>query len=262
MEHQIDEVSPARRTTIVTLFLSEPGQARSKNEDSIAVLTPEQHGIPGKGTLLVVADGMGGLQGGGQASLLVTSELPSLYLASTIDEPVEALAHAVHEVNRRVYEAGRGLASDKLMGSTLVAAIVLDSVVTIVNVGDSRAYVLRNGRLRQVSVDHTLTGNFFFPFVRKSDGFSHILTQAIGPHPVVSPHMAITTMSERDLLLLCSDGLTSVVPDAEIEQIMNAEPFEEIPAALRRAIVQNNGKDDFSIIVSRVAASAECELDS
>lgn len=262
MEHPIHEVLGGRHTFTENVFVCEKGPLRRKNEDRIAIITPEQHGITGKSTLLIVADGMGGMEGGEQASMLVASELPSLYLTSSIAEPVEALAHAVHEVNRVVYEAGRKLGSDKLIGSTLVAALVLHSVVVTINVGDSRAYLFAKGRLRQLSVDHTLRANFFLPFVHRSHSLSHVLAQAIGPHPVIRPHVAITTMSDSDLLLLCSDGLTSVVSDAEIERIIGTESFENIPDALRSAILRKNGEDDFSIIVSRRRALAARDVDS
>jgi protein phosphatase len=130
---------------------------------------------------------------------------------------------------------------------------VLHSVVVTVNVGDSRAYLFEKGRLRQLTVDHTLKGSFFFPHTRRDRGLSHVLVQAIGPQPVIRPHIAMTTMADGDLLLLCSDGLTSVVSDAEIERIVGAERFEDIPDALRSAIVQKNGEDDFSIIVARLS---------
>lgn len=260
MKHPMCEVSGGRPAVIEYVCLSERGAARSENEDSCVVITPEQHGIPEKGTLLIVADGMGGLEAGGQASRLIAAELPRLYLTSTIPEPVGALVQAVHDVHRRVYEARRSMGSDKLMGSTVVAAVILHSVVVTVNVGDSRAYLCEKGRLRQLTVDHTLSGNFFFPHARRPDRLSHVLVQAIGTQPVLSPHIAMTAMAGGDLLLLCSDGLTSVVSDAEIEQIIAAEPFDALPGALQRAIVQKNGEDDVSIIVSRLAAFSEDEL--
>jgi len=259
MQHLSDD-GPARAIVIESVSLSEKGPVRTTNEDSIAVLTPEQHGNPTKGTLLIVADGMSGMEGGERASAIITSELPSLYLSSPNANPVEALVSSVHQVNRIVYEAGRHSSAGGFMGSTVVAAVVLDSHVIVVNVGDSRAYVLQQGRLRQLSVDHTLRRSFFFPLGRQPQRLAHVLVQAIGPHPEINPHVAITEIEDTDILLLCSDGLTSVVPDAEIERIAGMADFENIPLALQDEILRREGEDNYSIIVSRTVPLSDCDV--
>lgn len=201
---------------------------------------------------MIVADGLGGMEGGDRASRFVASELPSLYLSDQGSDPLEALLNALHEVNRRVCEIEKDSPNERRMGTTLVAAAIMAKVVHIANVGDSRAYSFHEDRLRQLSVDHTLSRPFFVPFVHQRERLSHVLTQAIGPRPTISPFATTAHVDHGEVLMLCSNGLTSFVSDKEIQRVIAEQPFDCIPLVLRDRVYELDGDDDISIIVARI----------
>ncbi len=251
------------QSLLETVAVCEAGPVREHNEDSLAIVDTSVHGNSEKGTMLVIADGMGGLDAGEVASSIVTQELPNLYLNSKISNCVESLIQAVSDVNKNVYDAASQLPSRRGMGTTVVASVVVNECFITVNVGDSRAYLLRNGELRQVSKDHSLKKNYFGMFENKyQDNLSHVLTQAIGPHPSVTPHVNITKVHKHDVLLLCSDGLTSVLTDDEIKNVLVTTPFQEAAEKLFELVLERKGDDNVSVIVSKVmevGLSAACK---
>lgn len=241
------------QSLLETVAVCEAGPVREHNEDSLAIVDTSLHGNVDKGTVLVIADGMGGLDAGEIASSIVTEELPNLFLNSKISNYVESLIQAVADVNKNVYEAASQLPSRRGMGTTVVASVVVNECFITVNVGDSRAYLLRNGELRQVSKDHSLRKNYFGMFENKyRENLSHVLTQAIGPHPSVTPHVNITKVHKNDVLLLCSDGLTSVLTDEEIKDVLVTTPFRHTAKKLLDLVLERKGDDNVSIIVSKV----------
>lgn len=234
------------------ISICEKGPVRENNEDSIAIARGDEHGVPEKGTLLIVADGMGGMTQGERASGYVTSELPSVYFSSSNKNPVEALVSAAHEMNSRLYRMGHSTsAGHQMMGTTLVAVVVLHECVITVNVGDSRAYLLQGERLVQLSSDHTVRRRFYHPFRKQSDTLAHILTQAIGPQPTITPYVSVHRTAPHDVVMLCSDGLSAILSDAEIEQTLRTEPFEDAPLRLKEEVYRRGGDDNLSVILSR-----------
>jgi protein phosphatase len=246
------DVTLEKQTVLETVFVSQTGPVREHNEDSIIVAEGAEHGVPGKGTLLVVADGMGGMDAGERASSMVTTELPTIYFESDITNTVECLVQSVAEINRRVYEAGGSSQSGKGMGTTIVTSVIVDERLITVNVGDSRAYLFHDGKLRQLSRDHSMRKEFFSPFESNAQDLSHVLTQAIGPQPAINPHVNICRIAEGDLILLCSDGLTSVLSDSEIRNVLSDKLFIEAADELLARVYDKNGDDNVSIILSKV----------
>ncbi|MEO8168375.1 MAG: protein phosphatase 2C domain-containing protein [bacterium] len=241
------------QSLLETVVLCETGPVREHNEDRVAIVDTSVLGTVDRGTVLVVADGMGGLDAGEVASSIVAEELPHLFLNSKISNCVESLIQAVADVNKNVYEAAALLPSRRGMGTTVVASVVVNECFITVNVGDSRAYLLRNGELRQVSKDHSLKRNYFGMFGSKyRDNLSHVLTQAIGPQPSVTPHVNVTKVQKDDILLLCSDGLTSVLSDEEIKNVLVTAPFKQSAEKLFDLVLQRKGDDNVSVIVSKV----------
>ncbi len=247
-------VNTATRTILETVSLSETGPTRVSNEDSIAIIDYADHGKADKGILFIVSDGMGGHNAGEIASSMVTELLPELYQATPAINCTEALVQSVVALNEQVYEKSMSENSLRGMGATLVAAVVVNGCLAVVNVGDSRAYLLHNDALRQISRDDTLRHNHFGPFPpRFGDELSHVLTQAMGPHPVVSPHVSISKLSSGDMMLLCSDGLTSVVTDEEIRYVLINKSFDDTTKALYDMVVAREGDDNVSIVAVNVA---------
>ncbi|MBI5472738.1 MAG: serine/threonine-protein phosphatase [Ignavibacteriae bacterium] len=246
-------VNTALRTLLESVCLSETGPTRLSNEDSLVVVDYAEQGQPEKGVLLVVSDGMGGHNAGEIASTMVTSLLPDFYRSSSVINCAEALVQSVIAVNEQVYDRSMSDRTLRGMGATVVAAVVVNGCVAVVNVGDSRAYLLHNDILRQVSHDDTLRQNHFGIFPPKfGEELSHVLTQAIGPHMMVSPHVSISKVTEGDMLLLSSDGLTSVVTDEEIRYILTNKPLEETSKALFDMAIAREGDDNISVIISSI----------
>jgi PPM family protein phosphatase len=246
----------SKQAILQTIIACEIGPVREQNEDSVAVETGSDHGFPDKGTIMVVADGMGGLHGGEIASSIVTSDLPKRYFTSPNRNNAEALVQSISDVNQIVYRSSFVENRDRAMGTTVVAAVAVNDLLVTANVGDSRAYLFRNGNLRQLSKDHSLRRNHFSMFdTGSSNALSHVLTQAIGPLPDVTPHVNIARVLLDDLVLLCSDGLSSFVSDQEIRGILNTVPFDDGVQSLLSLVTERKGDDNVSIILSQVVST-------
>jgi protein phosphatase len=250
---------------ITTVFagMTDVGRTRKRNEDSWTC-DPEQG-------LYVVSDGMGGHAAGDVASKMVCDGLPS-YLSKLVgaDEDVdsdgfrEGLIEAVAHVNREVKEISRAKAGISGMGATLVVVVVRHGKAMIAHMGDSRVYLLRRGELQQVTVDHSViqvlieTGE-----VKPEDAASHPargrITRCIGMGSDAQPEMRILDLEHGDRLMLCSDGLTSMVSDKDIERIMSAEAKPQ--DACKKLIAAANaagGQDNITVVIIE-ARSAESE---
>lgn len=236
-----------------TVALTDQGPVRERNEDSVAVVGSSQD--PEKGTLLIVADGMGGYTAGDVASRMVTAELPDLYFENTDESPLQSLVGAIHTMNDRIFKAATE--AKKTMGSTVVATALKDSRLITVNVGDSRAYLFRDRVLHRLTKDHSLSNDAFGFFSIKSRfSYSHVLTQALGPRPQVSPHTNSIEAREDDIVLLCSDGLTSVVSDETIHLILSTYPMKEAASVLMSTAKKNKADDNISILLLTVIKEA------
>jgi protein phosphatase len=106
--------------------------------------------------------------------------------------------------------------------------------------------------MRQLTRDHSLRKELFNPFDGEAHDFSHVLTQAIGPNANINPHVNISRVAEGDMVLLCSDGLTSVVPDVEIADVLSTASFGDVPNELLTRVLEKNGDDNVSIVLARV----------
>ncbi len=184
---------------------SDLGRQRQGNEDNFFVRAP----------LFVVADGMGGAQAGEVASEIAVrsfeSGLPS-------GPPTEGLVTVIEGANRRIHDRSRTDAGQAGMGTTVTAAYVGESDVTIAHVGDSRAYVLRDGELVRLTRDHSLVGELVARGkLTEEQAETHpqrsVITRALGPEPDVEVDVQTYNARGGDLFLLCSDGLTSMVPE-------------------------------------------------
>lgn len=204
--------------------ISDRGCVREENEDAYRV--DAEHG------LFIVSDGMGGHDEGARASQIVTEDLPSILIeklgrlkkASTTS--VRRIIHkSIVELNQKVRTESVNGSGHKDMGATLVMAMQHNDKLYIANVGDSRAYLLRNNRLKRLTVDHTFVAELLEqgqiePEETEDHPQQHIITQCVGIDSEIKPLVRSITPKKDDRLLLCSDGLTSVVTDDRIESIL------------------------------------------
>ena len=225
---------------------SDTGLQRRENEDSAYAAAP----------LFVVADGMGGAQAGEVASRLAI-EAFQRGLDST-GSPEERLANRVRAANRQIYDRSRTETGREGMGTTLTAAYLDDAQLAIAHVGDSRAYLFRDGQLTRLTQDHSLVDEL----VRRgklteAQAAEHpqrsIITRALGPEPDVEVDTFTYPVRPGDVLLLCSDGLTSMISEDTVAGVLeSARTLEE---AARRLIDEANdagGRDNITVVLFRV----------
>jgi PPM family protein phosphatase len=226
------------------------GRTRSGNEDSY---------FCGR-TVFAVADGLGGHQGGEVASAAAVQPLAALDGREFADpaEAAEGLAGAVAEANSAILDQAAGNPSLWGMGTTVTAAAVAGDHLQLAHVGDSRAYLLRDGSLDQVTTDHTVVGELvrrgrLTPAQAAVHPERSILTRAVG----LDPRIPVDTPDPIDLrpgdqVLLCSDGLTEAVPDPRIAEVLSSQPDGD--AACRALIDSANdagGPDNITVVLLR-----------
>ncbi len=222
------------------------GRQRSANEDTL-VLSPPFFGV---------ADGMGGARAGEVASALAAGVFDEV---GPTDEPPEAeLTGILKEANRRIYELAASDEAHRGMGTTLTAAKVVGDEVSLGHVGDSRAYLLRDGRLEQLTRDHSLvaelerTGQITAEAAENHPQRS-IITRALGPESSVEVDTYTITGRDGDIFLICSDGLTGMVGDEELGALLRAPTsLEETAEELVRAANQSGGRDNITVVLFRL----------
>lgn len=248
-------------------YRSDIGQQRSLNEDSYLVLT-SPHIVDGIDTLLVVADGMGGHQAGEVASDLVvktldrwfsTGEYRQLvaYSPEHDDYYVAVLKELLDRLNTQIYDLAVRQTQLSGMGTTATVALIKGARLFLGHVGDSRAYVLREGRLSQLSQDHTwVSEQVQSGRLRLEEAVDHpkrnVLTQALGYAPVIRPDRQQYTLQPGDVLLLCSDGLSGVVLEETLRQVMLG--VVDAQAACDQLIAlanQAGGPDNITVLIAR-----------
>lgn len=262
------KAAPAgQRVDVSAGVVSHEGQERARNEDSVIALDlgapGEQQGVQ----LYAVADGAGGMAAGELASrLTVRAVKHSLAgsiadaVAQTDDPYAEWLAAAVRAANYLVHVQAKH--DRKRMASTLVMALIAGDQVHIANVGDSRAYLIEEDGLRQITQDHSasqelLRAGLITTDQAKEHPFGHVLTRAIGPEDDVVPDLFTEQVRSGDRLLLCSDGLTNMVAEAEIWRIVREAPDPQAAAqALIDAANRAGGRDNITAVVVEIHSPA------
>ncbi len=239
------------------------GQRRDHNEDSFLV-------DAGLG-LFIVADGMGGHAGGGTASRLAVDTIqgsvkaardrePDLFGAPTgVEEsPLpDVLREAVEAACTKIFETAQGDPDLAGMGTTVTAALVDGRTAFIAHVGDSRCYLLREARIYQVSEDHSLVNEQLKAGAisldeAKHSRFKNIITRSVGFEQQVQVDLMGIELETDDILLLCCDGLSNLVDDAEILHVTQEFPLEEAPSRLIELANERGGDDNITVVVIRV----------
>jgi PPM family protein phosphatase len=229
-----------------TIQLTDTGRQRRDNEDSMYVRAP----------VFVVADGMGGAQAGEVASRIAVETFAQGLPDS--GSPEERLADRVREANRQIHELSHADLERHGMGTTLTAAYLDDSHLAIAHVGDSRAYLFRDGELRRLTQDHSLVGEL----VRKGklteeQAEEHpqrsIITRALGPEASVEVDTWTYAVKDGDIVLLCSDGLTSMVPEEKIAEVLgSSSSLSDAAARLIREANAAGGRDNITVVLTRL----------
>ena len=227
------------------------GMRRQANEDRYAI-------VPELG-LYLVADGMGGHQAGQVASHLAAESairaIDALQGASV--SLAERLRHAVACANREIFTAAQNKTELEGMGTTFVGMLFASERLALCHVGDSRAYLLRGGRLRGLTDDHSIVGELLRRHeISEADALEHphrhVLTRALGVRPRTEPDLAEMTPQEGDVFVLCSDGLTTHISDAEIaERVASEEDLDLAAAGLVDSANRAGGQDNITVLLVR-----------
>src|SRR5579859_1841954 len=208
------------------------GLKRQHNEDTVAYIIPKDREILArKGALFVVADGMGGHAAGEVASEMAVSTVTTLYYQDEGEAP-ECLLRSIKYANAIIFQKAMENVEHNGMGTTCVAAILLGEFAHVANVGDSRAYLVRKGQVRQISQDHSwVAEQVRAGAMSEADARQHemrnMITRSLGSLPEVEVDIFSEVVQEGDTLVLCSDGLSGMISDSEILAIVeNYSPQE------------------------------------
>jgi protein phosphatase len=253
----------ARPTEIEVATLSDIGRPRSSNQDSCGDF-PGRQGW----RLFVVADGMGGHQGGATASGLAVEAIRDV-LKRSQSPPIAMLHEAFEAANRRIYETASQNLALQGMGTTAVV-LLLDGTEAawVAHVGDSRAYRLRANRLEPLTKDHSVvvqlmeTKGLTREEAEQSPN-SHVLLRAIGVEPEVEADVKPVPLELGDRFLLCSDGLWGEVPDVEIAEVLQRHTPADVARLLVAEANQRGGPDNITVQVAAIPPlAAESERTS
>jgi len=235
------------------------GRKREANQDYVFVSDKPLGHIP---NLLVVADGMGGHRAGDFASRYAVDSLKEYLEKSTEDKPEAMIKKAIQFANRKLIEASRQDARLEGMGTTLVAATVIEETLYFANVGDSRLYLLNDG-MKQLSRDHS----FVQEMVRlgginaehaKHHPDKNIITRAVGAREKLEVDFFEYRLKKGDMILMCTDGLSNMIEDEEMFRIVKSS--RDIVEAVERLIEranENGGQDNIGVILAEPFAGEE-----
>jgi serine/threonine-protein phosphatase Stp1 len=224
------------------------GLKRKINEDSILVQTDRG--------LWTVADGMGGHDAGEIASNMVTDALRCLPNVVGLDQLAGLAVEALRQFNRELIDLARSSGLDQTIGTTVVGLAIADGSYRCFWIGDSRAYLLRDGEIGRLSHDHSLVQNLvdagmLKPEEAETHANANLITRAVGVAETVEVDVASGEASPGDLFLLASDGLTRVVPDEELAAELQRGSLDEVADRLIDTVLDRGAPDNVSLIIVR-----------
>ena len=236
--------------------ITDKGLVRQKNEDAYFACCNEEENF----ALFVVCDGMGGAQSGNIASTLAcntfVNALNEFDMRGKTDEQLSSYLYSASEAaNNAVYEKSITDVNCAGMGTTLVAALIHGNKVLILNIGDSRAYLISRDSILQVTRDHSVVEDMVLRgeitrLEAKTHPKRNLITKAIGTSPDNEPDIFSLDLKADDFLLLCSDGLTNVISDNEIrDTITHLEHHDKVCDILLQATCSRGAPDNVTIII-------------
>ncbi|MGN0339729.1 MAG: Stp1/IreP family PP2C-type Ser/Thr phosphatase [Lachnospira sp.] len=227
------------------------GKVREVNQDCVFSSTVPVGCLP---NLFIVADGMGGHKAGDIASRLTVDSVVDKLSKVNSKDYISVITDTIIKVNKEVIDKAAESQDYAGMGTTLVVATVFDNILKVANVGDSRLYVIGEDII-QITRDHSLveemvTNGQLDRAEARVDKRKNIITRAIGGESKVEAEMFSVELKPEDKILMCSDGLSNMVDDTEILEIINREPdIEKAARMLIDAANENGGKDNISVVI-------------
>lgn len=235
-------------------YLTDKGLRRDSNQDSC--LVSKENGI------FVVADGMGGHSGGEVASSIAVETVREIFAGENVKDrsPREVIMKAYETASHRIYDKAANENPELAgMGTTMVLAYTHKKSIYIANVGDSRCYLFKKPHLWQITEDHSLINEQVRAGLLSEDQAAamvgrNVITRSVGYERDVHPDIIERQMQPGEIFLLCSDGLTSMVPDERISEILNNHPPERMARLCVDQALANGGDDNVTVLVLQVQA--------
>ncbi|MHB8597616.1 MAG: Stp1/IreP family PP2C-type Ser/Thr phosphatase [Ktedonobacteraceae bacterium] len=238
--------------------LTDVGRKREHNEDNMAHVIPKDPQVMArKGALFIVADGMGGHAAGEVASEIAVDAVTNVYYQDDSDDVATSLLHAIKRANALIHQRAAENMLRSGMGTTCIAAVLRGNMAYIANVGDSRAYLVRGGQVRQVSQDHSwvaeqVRAGLLTEEQARNHAQRNVITRCLGTQADVDIDVFPEQLEENDALVLCSDGLSGYISDeAILKTVEQAGPQESVYHLIEQAN-ENGGPDNITAIVVRV----------
>jgi len=240
--------------------VSDVGCQRHNNEDHYSYWESANEAEFGrKGRLLIVADGMGGHEGGQEASHLAVEAIQETYVSASGDDPQAALAAGFHQAHGRIARYASEHPELRGMGTTATAAVILNDHLYYTHIGDSRLYLLRDGSISRQTHDHSYVSRLvengtLTTAEAEVHPQRHVLTAALGVGLEVSPDApaAPVPVKPNDTVLLCTDGLWGMLSETEIHDIAVAHGAEEACQALVALAKKRGGPDNITVQIVRI----------
>lgn len=232
--------------------ITDVGVKRKMNQDYVF---KEENAIGSLPNIFIVADGMGGHNAGDYASKFCVESVINYVKTSTLKTPIGIIEAAIKNANDLLVEEASKNSDFEGMGTTFVVATIIENVLYVANIGDSRLYMI-NDNMKQITEDHSLVEEMIKTGeIERKDARLHpnknIITRALGANKYVSPDYFEVNVTKGDTILMCSDGLSNMMDDEEIMEIINQYP-EDIGLAASKLIKAANdygGKDNIAIII-------------
>jgi len=248
------------RTGIEVSVQSDIGCLRQNNEDSFGYWEPEDdQQFLRKGRLAVVADGMGGYEGGQEASRLAVETLLEVYRDFGGDDPQAALVEALQAAHEQIRQYSFAHPELRGMGTTCTAAAIVQDALYYVHVGDTRLYLIRDGHITRVTRDHSYVGRLVESgMISQEEAETHpqrnILTAALGTNPdlIMDSPGRPEPLRPEDVLLICSDGLWGQVRDSEILDAVENKSAEQAGRKLIELARERGGPDNITVEILRL----------
>lgn len=242
--------------------LSDIGRQRSNNEDSYLYWEPDLDGeFRRKGRLAIVADGMGGYEGGQEASRLAVETVRDVYEHSFGASPQETLLRGFESAHQTIQRYAGEHPQFYGMGTTCTALSIVGRELHFAHVGDSRLYHIRGGSISKLTRDHSYVGRLVESGVVRSEDAEfhpqrHILTAALGSGREITAHFPDhpVLLLEGDTLVLCTDGLWGVVADRDLQSVAQTNSPAEACARLVGLALERGGPDNITVQVLRISA--------
>ncbi|HWZ19845.1 MAG TPA: Stp1/IreP family PP2C-type Ser/Thr phosphatase [Ktedonobacteraceae bacterium] len=253
----------AKQLRLDVAQLTDVGRKREHNEDNMAFVIPKDSQVmASKGALFIVADGMGGHAAGEVASEIAVDTVSNMYYQEDSNDVTVSLLRAIRRANASIHQRAAENLLRTGMGTTCVAAVLRGNMAYIANVGDSRAYLLRGNQVKQISYDHSwvaeqVRAGLLTEEQARTHAQRNVITRCLGTQAEVDVDVFHEALHEGDSLVLCTDGLSGLVSDEELQRIVEQfVPQESVYHLVERAN-ENGGPDNITAIVMRVQEVGE-----